>query len=168
MRGRFYILAIATLIIAAVAFCACSPAEQPATSEYTPVTIAELIANTTKYDGKKVSVSGEYALLTQGIPGCIPVNSNRSPEYRDDYKIFPSTWGISDSGSAIGTAVFRPDGVQTGALPNYKEGDKLELKGIAVATTVQDYCFPYISFQSMYIKVNASDIDIDYLKPLPD
>ena len=167
MRGRFYILATATLIVATTALCACAPAEAPATSEYTPVTIGELIGNTTKYDGQKVVVSGEYTILSQGIPGCIPVDGNRSPEYREKYSFYPSTWGISDSEGAIGTVVIRPEGVLVGGpLDDYKEGDTIELRGTLKSATVQDYCFPYIHFRSMYIEVNTGDIDID-LKPSP-
>jgi len=166
MRGRLGILAIATLIIATTAFCACAPAEPPATSEYTPVTIGELIGNTTKYDGQKVEVTGEYInLYPWAQPGCVPVGKNRSPEIREVYHVCPSVWGIYDIDGRIGVAVIASNGVEICNPPNYDKDEEIVLRGIARATTVPDYCFPYIRFRSIYIEVNASDIDITFGQP---
>ncbi len=166
MRGRLCILVVSTLLTVALAFCACTPGEPPATSDYTPVTIGELIGNTTKYDGQKVEVSGTYTVIILGRPACIPVETNKSIEIREDYEIFSSGWGISDDNGIISVVVISDSGVQIGSLPNYGEDEEIELRGVARAATVKNYCWPYIRYKSVYIEVNASDIDVD-LKPLP-
>ena len=165
MRGRLSILTVSTLIIAATALCACAPGEPPATSEYTPVTIGELIANTTKYDGQKVSISGRYTTNIPGYHSCPTVDINSSPEISEEYRVYPSLWVISDNDGRVGVVVIMR-GIETSTLPNYIENERIEVRGIARAVNVSSRCLPYIIYRSIYIKVNASDIGIE-TKPLP-
>ena len=167
MRGRFGILAVSTLLTVALASCACAPAEPPATSEYTLLTIAELIANTTKYDGQKVSISGRYTTNIPGYHSCPTVDINSSPEISEEYRVYPSLWVISDNDGRVGVGVVViMRGIETSTLPNYIENERIELRGIARAVNVSSRCLPYIIYRSIYIKVNASDIGIE-TKPLP-
>lgn len=140
--------------------------------EYKTITIKELIDNTAKYDGQKILVKGKYTDMTnRPAPDCIPVGTGQNPEIRERYKTYPSTWGISDQNGEIGVKVIDERGVQISALPNYKENQEIELKGIARPTTVADKCNLDIRYKSVYIEVDVKDIDItlkSYLREKPE
>jgi hypothetical protein len=136
-------------------------------SEYQAVTIKELINDTTKYNGQKILVRGKFTDMTiRPVPMCIPIGTGENPEIREEYKTYPSTWGISSQDGEIGVVVIDENNIQISTLPNYKEGQEIELKGMARSTTVADFCNRDIRYKSVYIEVNAKDIDIT-LKPLP-
>ena len=136
-------------------------------AEYQTVTIKDLISDTTKYGGQKILVVGRFTdMSSRSIPQCVPVGTGVNPETRDIYRTYLSTWGISDQDGKISVDVIDENGVHDSTMPNYKEGQEIELRGIARATTVADYCSRDIRYKSVYIEVNANDIDITS-KPLP-
>ncbi len=136
-------------------------------TDYQTVSIKELISNTTKYDGQKILVRGKFTdMRKRPIPMCVPIGTGESPEIRESYKTYPSTWGVFNQDGEIGVDVIDENGVQISTMPNYKEGQKIELRGIVRSTTVADYCDRDIRYRSVYIEVNIKDIDIT-LKPSP-
>ena len=129
------------------------------------VTIKELIIDTTKYDGQNILVRGKFTdMRNRPITQCEPIGTGINPEIREGYAIYPSTWGISNQGGEIGVDVIDENGVYDSTVPNYKEGQEIELRGIAKSTTVADNCNRDIRYKSVYIEIDTKDIDIT-LKP---
>ncbi|MBD3203846.1 hypothetical protein GF327_06100 [Candidatus Woesearchaeota archaeon] len=164
---KSYILIVLFLSVMLVSGCIQQIKDTEKQEGYQAVTIKELINDTTKYDGQKVSVMGEFTdMRGKLIPECVPIGTGENPEIREEYKVYPSVWGISNQHGEIGVDVVDENGVHISTMPDYKEGQEIELKGTIRSTTVADYCDKDIRYKSMYIEVNAKDVDIR-LKPLP-
>ena len=167
------LLVLVVLVLATGVGCA-NPAEVPdgraaatgEASEYQTVTIRELVSDTTAYDGQKVLVRGEFRDMSgRPIPACEPTGTGKDPEIRESYRIYYRSWGVSDVSGTVGVRVIDKNGVGISRpLPNYEEGQQIELRGIARASTVQATCNRDVRYRSLYLEVNAADIDIT-LKP---
>lgn len=163
---------IGVLVVAAIAFFGIKYINKPGntperTSEYQTVTIKGLISYSNQYDGKNILVRGKFTDMTNmPVPMCVPTGTGINPEIREGYKTYPSTWGISNQDGEIGVDVIDENGIHISTKPNYREGQEIELKGTAKFTTVADSCSKDIRYKSIYIEVNARDVDIT-LKPLP-
>lgn len=134
MKKTVSVLALAVLVF--TAFCACGP------PEYQPVTIDELIANTSVYDGQKVTVTGEYIDLDKfhcNMIEPVPLLGEEectNPPYVDKYSpYFVGPWGISSGGSEgnIVAFIFQCDADEC-EPPDFKEGQEIEVRGVVEAT----------------------------------
>jgi len=159
MRVKYFIPLIAVLLaLLATSCCAGEPSAAP---DYQPVTIAELIANTSAYNNHKVAVSGEFVDFTrQPAPECYPNPGCGFPQQLEVYAPYRTTWGIVDGSGEIGVLVIYDVGTLVHILPNYEEGETITIRGTALATTVPDYCNSMLRYRSLYISVDADDIDI--------
>ena len=168
---NIYILVI-LLVVAVAAFIGikyiAGPDKTPEGAvEYQAVTIKDLIGSANQYDGKNILVKGKFTDMTnRPVPMCVPSGIGLFPKIKEGYKTYPSTWGISNQDGEIGIDVIDENGVHVSTKPNYKEGQEIELRGMVKSTTVADSCSKDIRYKSVYIEVNARDIDIT-LKPLP-
>ena len=159
MRTEYFIPLIAVLL--ALAATSCCAGEPVAPVEYRPVTIAELIANTSAYDNEHVEVSGRYVDFTRRTPPeCYPNPGCGFGQQLDIYATYRSTWGIADGSGEVGVLVIYDVGTLVHTLPNYEEGETVTIRGKALATTVSDYCNSLLRYRSLYISVDANDIDI--------
>ena len=165
---NIYILTGLLLTVILVSGCSQQIKDVEKPAGYQMVTIKELISDTTKYDGQKISVVGKFTdMRYRPTPECIAVGTGENPEIREAYKTYPSSWGISNQDGEIGLDVIDENGVHISTMPNYKEGQEIELKGIARSTTVADNCNRDIRYRSVYIEVNVEDVAIT-LKPSPE
>jgi hypothetical protein len=174
MRGRFCILAIATLIIAATAFCACAPGE-----EYLPVTTEELIGNVTAYDRQNVTVTGavvNHMIDTFGSRICLwepswgenPPCENVTVETNLDeyYPYYFSHWGVSSSGykGTKNVVAFTRSGTSTWKdFPDFEEGQQIEIRGSIHVTTIEvPHCIQcFVEERStLYITVRPENVKI--------
>lgn len=168
---NIYIL-IVLLMVAAAVFIGIKYIAEPGrtpegTVEHQAVTIKELIGSADQYDGKNILIKGKFTDMTnRPVPMCEPTGTGLFPKIREGYKIYPSTWGISNQDGEIGIDVIDENGVHVSTKPNYIEGQEIELKGVAKSTTVADSCSKDIRYKSVYLEVNAGDVDIT-LKSLP-
>jgi hypothetical protein len=159
MRSKYFIPLIAAVL--ALAATSCCAGEPVSPVEYQPVTVAELIANTSAYDNQHVVVSGEFVDFTQRPPPeCYPNPGCGFPQQLDIYAPYRSTWGIADGSDEIGVLVIYNVGTLVHTLPDYEEGETVTIRGKALATTVSDYCNSMLRYRSLYISVDADDIDI--------
>jgi hypothetical protein len=164
-RNIILILLIVSVILISGCIQQIKDVERP--TEYQTVTIKELISDTTKYNGQEILVRGKFTdMRNRPIPMCEPIGTGLNPEIREGYKTYLSTWGISNQDGEIGVDVIDENAVHISTMPNYKEGQEIELIGIAKSTTVADNCNRDIRYKSVYIEIDAKDIDIT-LKPLP-
>jgi len=137
-------------------------------SDYKQVSIKELINDPKKYDGQNILIKGKFTkMIERPLPECIPIGTGDRPEIKEEYKTYPSAWGIYDQDGEIGVMVYDEKLGIISTLPNYREDQGIELKGIARSTTVSDYCDLNIRYRSIYIEVNVRDIDVT-LKPLSE
>jgi hypothetical protein len=159
MKSKYFIPVVtAVLVLAATSCCAGEPVAPP---EYQPVTIAELIGNTSAYNNRNVAVSGRYVDFTQRPPPqCYPNPGCGFPQQLETYALYPTTWGIADGSGEVGVLVIYDVGTLVHTLPDYEEGETITIRGTALATTVSDYCNSLLRYRSLYISVDARDIDI--------
>lgn len=128
MKARYCTLIVAASALIMTVFCACSP------SEYQTVTIEELIANTSLYNGQKVTVVGEYKpkLDVACIPECPTcykeeIVDTYMPYYWEIYPV------IRDEQQKI---TFHQKSLDDGyEFPNLSEGQTIEIKGTVIAQT---------------------------------
>jgi len=159
MRGRYFIPVIAILL--SLAASSCCAGEPVPTVEYQPVTIAELIANTSAYNNEHVVVTGRFVDFTQRPPPeCYPNPGCSFGQQLNIYAPYRSTWGIADGSGEIGVLVIYNVGTLVHTLPDYEDGETITIRGTALATTVPDYCNSMLRYRSLYISVDAEDIDI--------
>ena len=159
MRGRYFIPVIAILL--SLAASSCCAGEPVPTVEYQPVTIAELIANTSAYNNEHVVVTGRFVDFTQRPPPeCYPNPGCNFGQQLNIYAPYRSTWGIADGSGEIGVLVIYNVGTLVHTLPDYEDGETITIRGTALATTVPDYCNSMLRYRSLYISVDAEDIDI--------
>lgn len=167
---NIYILAI-LLVVAAAVFIGITYIAEPektpeGMTEYQSVTIKELIGFADQYDGKNILVKGKFTDMTnRAVPMCMPTGTGLFPQIKG-YKTYPSNWSISNQDGEIGIDVIDENSVHTSTMPNYKEGQEIELRGVAKSTTVADSCSRDIRFKSVYIEVRAKDVDMT-LTPSP-
>lgn len=135
------------------------PSTKPA-QDFEAVTIKQLITDRVKFDGKKVSVKGKFKDMSKkAIPMCVPSGNSKNPQIKEGYRIYPSTWAVSDvEGNVLGLDIIDQNGSHSSTLPNYKEDEEMELKGIVKATTVPDICRMDIRYKSIYLEVRVEDI----------
>jgi hypothetical protein len=167
MKGRLCILAVSTLLIAAVAFCACAPGE-----EYLPVTTEELIGNFTAYKGQNVEVTGKLVEVCEPIlcpqveyPPCKNVTVEKNLD-----KYYPycwSPWGISSSGKTgeKNIVALMPSGTRYWKdFNDFERGQQIEIRGKAHVTTIEvPSCNPscYLEIRSsLYISVRPENVKI--------
>ena len=159
MKSKYFIPVIAAVLV--LAATSCCVGEPVAPVEYKPVTIEELIGNTSAYNNEHVAVSGEYVDFSRRPPPeCYPNPGCGFPQQLETYAPYRTTWGIADDSGEIGVLVIYNVGTLVHTLPNYEEGETITIRGTALATTVSDYCNSMLKYRSLYISVDSKDIDI--------
>lgn len=159
MKTEYFIPVIIAVLVLCATACSGGNVEAP---EYTPVTIAGLIGNSTAYNNEKVSVSGRYVdFAHRPPPQCPPqLGCSTVTQQLETYALYPTTWGIADGDGEIGVLVIHDMGTLVHTLPNYEEGEMITLKGTSIATTTPGRCNSTTQYRSLYIAVDAKDIDI--------
>jgi hypothetical protein len=105
-------------------------------------------------------------MTNRPVPMCIPSGTGLNPKIKENYKTYPSTWGIASPDGEIGIGVIDENNVHISTKPNYREGQEIELKGVAKSTTVADSCSKDVRYKSVYIEVRARDDNVISI-PLP-
>ena len=176
MRGRFYILATATLIVATTALCACAPGE-----EYLPVTIEELTGNFSAYRGQNVEVTGEFVSNLEGSFGYPPSLLEELPPYNNYsnysevialdkyYPCYFEEWGIATISkkrprNANEVVAFTPNGSRED-FPDFEKDQQITIRGKAhISNVLFPYCKPHrycIEIRScLYIEVRPENVKI--------
>lgn len=136
--------------------------------KYQKVEIDQLVVDPKAWDGKKVQVTGTVDTSARPHVFCVPNERGPNPEYRNEYRVYPSAWGISDEENRIGVVVKDDNGIQVSDVPSNSEEESLTVHALAHYTNISsEYeCNDNIFFETIYLEVNASDVGIQ-TKPLP-
>lgn len=120
-------------------------------SQYRSVTVSELTGNTTDYDGQKITVKGLYVSGPWPVPACMPTGTGANPVIREEYQFSRTPWAISglDGIGLVGVTLS-----QGATIPEWKYHQEIELRGIARAGTIEDYCNRDVRYRTTTLEIN--------------
>lgn len=153
MKAGFF---LAGLVLFVVGASSCD-VDQRDSIEYEQVTIGELVGNTTAYDLRNVSVNGTYVDMPMYDlhPAVICWRQCDTYQLIEEYSEYRCYfWGISDGHDTIALCPLS----DRDKYPHLEEGQEIEIRGTAHATTIVVGWCSCRKLRSLYITVDARDI----------
>ncbi|TSA46448.1 hypothetical protein D4R51_00050 [bacterium] len=139
--------------------------------EYTKVSIGELINDIDKYEGKKVSVTGNYQETSNAVTTryCPPIEQKlENLKVVENYLRYGSRWSILERKQnsnieeyfTLPVDVKNNKGVGIGTLPLFKDREEIELRGTVMTALITDDCSPGIKSKSVFLRIDVSTVPI--------
>lgn len=112
------------------------------------------------YKDQQVNLKGQFFLFSsRQKPLCVPEGGTlKFPEVRQDYKAYPTIWGLTDGSTDMAVIVMNAEGQEVTTLPKFQPGDEISLKGHLRLTTTLDDCNLDVTYQTAYLEVTPQAV----------
>ncbi len=130
---------------------------------YPPVSPTTISQYMDSYKNRQVTLQGTYLPFSLVIkPLCVVEGGTvKYPELRSDYKPLNASWGVYDQSIPLAVKVVASNGQELPLDPTFKEGEKVNLKGIIRLTTTPDECNKDVNYQSAYLEITPEVIGVN-------